>query len=196
MRIFLDADLTRIDDDGVKRPAVDFDENIYYALPKSFGDDKNGIHEFSPQLRTASFIESLQENLNMLSINCGLGSGFYTLKNVGSALTATAIYAGNQDLYRSTKKHEKALKRVIMDILRAVNSSPFTKVSLDMTSLSVVFDDSVIENKDAEKQTDIIDVNSGLMSRVEYRMKWFGESEEDATSAIKLIDSEKMKVLE
>ena len=38
------------------------------------------------------------------------------------------------------------------------------------------WDDSIINDKDVEKQSDLIDVNAGLMSKVEYRMKWFGET--------------------
>lgn len=196
MRLFLDTDLTRVDDDGTRRPAVDFNENIYLMLPRSGLDPKNSITEYAPALRTQSYIESLQENLNFLSISCGLGSGFYVAKNIGTALTATAIYAGNQDLYRSTKKHEKAINRVVRSLLKAVDACPFTGVNFDIDSLGIVFDDSVIEDKEAEKNADMKEVNAGLMSKVEYRMKWYGETEEEATASIKSINDSVTQVLE
>lgn len=196
MRIFLQADLTRFDDSGERKPAIDFNDGVYYALPTAFGDDKAMIHDFAPTLRTASFIESLQEELNMLSISCGLGAGFYVLKNVGTAMTATAIYAGNQDLYRSTKKHEMNIEKVIRNFLRAVNSTQFSNITFDYKSLAIIFDDSIIENKSEEKTQDITQINAGVMSKIEYREKWFGETEDEARKAIAEISSSQLVIIE
>lgn len=40
--------------------------------------------------------------------------------------------------------------------------------------------DSIIEDKETERSRDRQDVSMGVMSLVEYRAKWYGESEEDA----------------
>lgn len=197
MRIFIDADLTRTDSDGEMKPAIDFNENVYYALPKAMGDDKNSIHQFAPPLRSSSFIETLQETLNLLSINSGLGAGFYNLKNVRRGhVTATAVIAGNQDLYRSTKKHEKNIEKVIKNVLKAVDNCPYSGVNFNADSISIVFDDSIIEDKAAEKNQDIVEINAGLKSKVEYRMKWYGESEEEAKKSVKEIDSSLLDIIE
>jgi hypothetical protein len=45
----------------------------------------------------------------------------------------------------------------------------------------VSFDDSIIEDTEAQKTSDRTDVTNGVMSKVEYRMKWYGEDEETAT---------------
>jgi len=195
MRIFLDSELSRVDDDGNTRPAVDFSDGVYFALPKQFGDDKNDIHDFAPTLRTESFIMGMQENLNFLSTACGLGTGFYVVKNVGTAMTATAIYAGNQDLYRSTKKHEMNIEKVVRTILDAISVSTFEKLDITKDSLAVVFDDAIIENKAAEQTSDISQINAGVLGKVEYRMKWFGETEAEATAKIAKIQGETVQIV-
>ena len=41
----------------------------------------------------------------------------------------------------------------------------------------------------SERTQDLVDVNSGIMSKVEYRMKWYNEDELTAQEAIDKIDS-------
>ena len=55
----------------------------------------------------------------------------------------------------------------------------------DIENIEIKFDDSVIEDKTTEQNNDRTDVNNGIMSRIEYRMKWYGEDEETATKYIK-----------
>ena len=59
------------------------------------------------------------------------------------------------------------------------------------------WDDSIIVDKDAERQIDLLDVQAGLLSKVEYRMKWFGETEaqaEEVLAKIKVEKEEEMKI--
>ena len=49
-----------------------------------------------------------------------------------------------------------------------------------MSDIEIVFDDSIIEDKEAMMTRDKTDVVAGLMSKEEYRMKWYGENEKDA----------------
>ena len=46
------------------------------------------------------------------------------------------------------------------------------------------FDDSIIEDKESERNTDRQDVSMGAMSLVEYRAKWYGETEEQAARKV------------
>ena len=64
------------------------------------------------------------------------------------------------------------------------------KFDLD-ENLEVKFDDSIIEDVETERARDRADVNLGVMSEVEYRMKWFNEDEETARKKIEEIRAEK-----
>ena len=45
---------------------------------------------------------------------------------------------------------------------------------------SASWDDSVLEDSDTERMNDREDVSAGLMMKWEYRVKWYGETEEQA----------------
>ena len=51
---------------------------------------------------------------------------------------------------------------------------------MDENDIRIIFDDSIIEDKEAQKVSDRADVASGVMSKVEYRMKWYNEDEATA----------------
>ena len=53
---------------------------------------------------------------------------------------------------------------------------------MDENDIRIIFDDSIIEDKEAQKVSDRADVASGVMSKVEYRMKWYNEDEVTAKS--------------
>jgi hypothetical protein len=53
----------------------------------------------------------------------------------------------------------------------------------------IQFDDSIIEDKNAESSRALTEVGAGLLSKVEYRMKIFGETKEIAEKAIREIEA-------
>jgi hypothetical protein len=56
------------------------------------------------------------------------------------------------------------------------------------------FDDSVIVDKDTQFQQDLRLVGQGLMSKLEFRMRNFGESEELARAALSEVDAERQPI--
>ena len=46
------------------------------------------------------------------------------------------------------------------------------------------FKDSVITDEDKERNNDRLDLAAGIMSPLEYRMKWYGEDEATATAML------------
>jgi hypothetical protein len=63
-----------------------------------------------------------------------------------------------------------------------VSGNAFTDFKL--SDVQVKFDDSIIEDKNAIQERDRADVQAGLMSEVEYRMKHYGKTEEEAKADI------------
>ena len=50
----------------------------------------------------------------------------------------------------------------------------------DEGDVGVVFDDSIVQDAEAEKARDMREVVAGLMLPWEYRMRWYGEDEATA----------------
>jgi hypothetical protein len=100
--------------------------------------------------------------------------------------TATAVISVNSELYQNLRKHEIKLEQSLKDFTLAIitacnNFSPYEfKTNYKLKDIYIQFDDSIIEDKDAEQKRDKDLVAAGLLSEIEYRMRWRGETEEDA----------------
>lgn len=137
------------------------------------------------EIRADAHEKAINDNLNMLSMKCGFGQNHYKFEN-GSLQTATQVISENSDMYRSINKHEIILNDVLEELIRiiarlgqvlGVGTNPDTEVVVN-------FDDSIIEDKQAERQSDRQDVSMGAMTLVEYRAKWYGETEGEAAKKI------------
>ena len=116
-------------------------------------------------------------------MKCGFGQNHYKFEN-GSVQTATQVISENSDMYRSINKHELILEAVLDELIRIiVRLGEVLGVDTDPdTEIVVNFDDSIIEDKQSERQSDRQDVSMGVMSHAEYRAKWYGETLEEAQS--------------
>lgn len=52
------------------------------------------------------------------------------------------------------------------------------------------FHDSILTDEETERNQDRIDMSNGIMSRIEYRMKWYNEDEETAMKNMPQIETD------
>ena len=127
-------------------------------------------------------MSGMNEALNFLSTRVGLGENRYKYDASGIT-TATQVISENSAMFRNAKKHEiiidAALRGLVDTIIYAASTFAGATVKQDAT-VKVQFDDSIIEDKNAERERDRQDVAAGLMAKWEYRVKWYGETEEQA----------------
>lgn len=189
-RIFVDEKLIEIDKDGNVDTVFDPNDVAFYVTPARDGvqgDNPQLIQEIASQLRTNDISLALQEQLNVFSASVGFGKNYYTFGASGGGRpiqTATGIIAQNSDMFRAIKKHEILLEKAIVDLVEmtAYLTNEFTNNKMEIgDGVVVTFDDSIIEDTESQKSSDRTDVTNGVMSKVEYRMKWYGEDEETAT---------------
>ncbi len=136
-------------------------------------------------IRAEEHEKAINDNLNMLSMKCGFGQNRYKFDN-GSVQTATQVISENSDMYRSVNKHELILESVIDELIRIIaRLGQVLKQPVNPdTAVVVDFDDSIIEDKVAERQSDRQDVSMGAMTLAEYRAKWYGETEQEAAKHV------------
>ena len=185
-RIMVDERMITVSADGNIAVPFDSKDSAFYRLPAR-ADGSPILEEFASQLRINDISLGLQEQLNTYAAMVGFGKNFYTFGAGGGGRplqTATAVIAQNSDLYRNLKKHELLLEQAIVDMVESIAYlvNEYTTDTMDASDIVVMFDDSIIEDKDSQKNSDRTDVTNGVMSKVEYRMKWFGEDEETATA--------------
>ena len=147
------------------------------------GEQKNLITNVADPLRTAEHSQAIQDELNFLSKQVGLGVDYYRFEK-GRVMTATQVISEKSDTFRNMKKHEGILEKEIISLIKAImvagNNFTSDYKFADIDDVKIQFDDSIIEDKTTEKDNDRKDLDSGVMTKLEFRMKWYGEDEETA----------------
>lgn len=181
-RIFVVPEmLTTVNGNAVFDP----EDTVFYELPEDYfkvAGSNEAMKEVNMELRIDEHSKAINDDLNWLSFKCGFGTDRYRFES-GQVKTATEVISENSDMYRSLTKHELVLKRVLVQLIRTIIRAgisigiPGLQESSDVT---IRFDDSIIQDKAAERQSDRQDVAMGAMSVAEYRSKWYGETMKQA----------------
>lgn len=166
-------------------PVFDPNDTVYYVLPE---DSQNGslIEQVDMTLRTEEHNAGLQDMLNVLSSKCGFGENHYKFDR-GNISTATQVISENSSMFRTIKKHEIILEDVLIELCRIILRLGNTYMGAGLNEdveISVDFDDSIIEDKQAEFSRDIQLLNAGIMNDWEFRSKWMNEDETTAKAAL------------
>lgn len=182
-RTFVRADMLNYDD-GTQKLTFDPEDTTVYQLPSGATKD-DLIQSDTDTLRTNEQIETLNTNLNILGNKVGFGENHYHFDGTNLS-TATAVISSNSKLFRRKKKLEVGYESSIYDLVKAICyvSSTFGKYNINTDNMVIQFDDSIIEDKEAESNRAMREQQQGLISKVEYRMKIFGETEEIAKQKI------------
>lgn len=182
-RIFVAPELLTTSDG---EPVFDPYDAVFYELPEDFFNGKEAMREVNMALRTQEHTEAINGDLNLLSFKCGFGTQYYKFDR-GSVTTATQVISENSDMYRTLRKHEILLDSVLTDLIRTIIRLGIKAGREDLkedTTITIRFDDSIIEDKEAERASDRQDVAIGVMGLPEYRSKWYGETIEVAEKKI------------
>lgn len=154
-----------------------------------YGEGKLGVFEYNPSLRTAENREALSTALQVLSMQAGFGSKYFSLDSQGGITTAKQVASDNADLMRTLKKHERSVRRAITTIMEAVVgiyrtlSTEGDHLADVKGKVSVRMGDSVIEDTDTMRENDRADVAAGLLDPVEYMVRWQGYTKDQAEEA-------------
>ena len=161
-----------------------------YILPQNATKD-DLIQSDTEQIRADEQIKALNTNLNILGNKVGFGENHYHFD--GQTLsTATAVVSSNSKLFRRKKKLEIGYESSIFDLVIAIcyASSEFGTYKINTEDMVITFDDSIVEDKEAEALRTFREVQANLISKVEYRQKVLAESEEIAKKKIEEIEAE------
>lgn len=188
-RIFISSRALDVDKvTGERMPVFDQNDVEYYVLPEA-EDGKQQITDNTQDLRIDAIDKALQRQLNLLSSKVGFGQNHYKFE-AGTISTATQVVSENSDEFRNLKKHEIILEEALIDMAKAlihiINTYTTDRID-ENTKITVQFDDSIIEDKESEKASDRLDLQNGIISKAEYRAKYYGEDLNVAEKTIKEI---------
>lgn len=191
--VMMNKCLLTTDDSG--RPIAPQDVKQTYM--QFFGDDAQSdvsefIKEFHPTLNTDALDKELQNQLNMLSSKVGLGSNYYRFDSSSGVVTATEYVGERNDFMRNAVKISKSIKIALKDLVLGilfVGKNILGANVDDNAKIDITLSDGVVEDDTKEREQDRQDVRDSIMTKAEYRAKWYGETIEEAKAVIDSISN-------
>ena len=168
--------------DGTAAPVFDPNDTIYYAMPGDNKDESLKLTENNMEIRAADHELGIQRSLDLLSLKCGMGTGRYQFSSSG-VKTATEVISDKSDLYQNLKKNELPMESAIIGMVEAVafldGAGPVT--------VTVDFDDSIIEDSNTTIDRNLKLVQGGLRSKLTAIMEINKCSEAEAKKELQRI---------
>ena len=158
------------------------------------GDEKT-YNVFDPPIRDVSLLNGLNSILCRIEDLCGLARGTMSDTTAKEALTATQILILKQRTYETINANQQALEQCLRDVVYAMNiyADALGLAPKGDTEVSFEWDDSVITDTGAELDQRLRLLSSGVMSKVEIRMWYLGETRQQAEEAIAQIAADNVK---
>ena len=190
-RIFINDDLImskKINGDTSNKIEV-FDDNDFEFYGMNFEDGQEPIKEINMQLRTAEHQIGINDFLNMFSMAIGFGPTFYKFTNGTVQKTATEVSSDNVELFATIGKDELILDRALVDltysVLEIANNFDGQSFDIENLDITVNFDDSIFEDDTEIRKVALLELSSGVIDQVEYHMRVYKLSEEQAIEKVK-----------
>lgn len=153
---------------------------------------------FSPGLRDVSLINGLNTILTRIEDATGLSRGTISDSEYSDARTATELKILKQRSYQTNKDIQDALKDALEDVVYAMDvyCDLYEITPEGKYEMSFEFDDSILSDSETELEKRMTMLNAGITSKVELRMWYFGETENQAKEALQKIEDEKKSSME
>ncbi|MFQ8601157.1 MAG: hypothetical protein ACLSAP_11650 [Oscillospiraceae bacterium] len=138
------------------------------------------LQEHNPALRAAENTQNIQTQLACLSISVGLGPDFYRF-------TAGASDANGAVNLQCAAAHAGSLRDMLVRLSRSILWAGCNALDAEVdpgADIRVTGETVRPANGIWERRQDLQAVRAGVLQRWEYRMKWYGESEQTAKNAL------------
>jgi len=177
---------------GAAHRYFDSTDETYEAFNSGEMDD-NKIQDISVELRVEEHVGAINALLNLFSMQTGFSSGTFTFDGE-SMKTATEVVSEQSKTFKSKKSHEIIIEAGLQELIQSIVEigSYYDLVSApDDLEITVTFDDSIVEDSEAEERRQIQLVNNRLQSRLKAIMVIHGYTEEEARKLMDEINEER-----
>lgn len=188
--------------DGKKEYIATDGDELYTPVPTMDEMDKQFVKEYNPTLRADENNKIINDALGLLSFKCGLGKSYFKLDENGQMQTAYAVKTSNADLQFNVQRQRTIVIEVwtgfCRQLITIANAIDFKTVgelpkNPNNVIVNITFDDGALRDPETERQRDLQEVNAGIMTKAEYRVKWYGETEDEAKAALAEIPQAKLE---
>ena len=202
-RIIVPAQCIRtVIDPGTGEPRRYFDasDEAYEALSTDSTDSLK-IQDNSVELRIDEHERAINAFLSILCLQIGFSAGTFTFDRAAGLKTATEVISENSKTYKTIKSHQLQIKMAISKIIDAIiqiaslydlkwNGYSIRALSAKGWETKVVFDDSILQDRQTNINEGILLATNGLMSKKRFMVEKLGYTEEEALQELKDIQNE------
>lgn len=178
----------------------DADDEVWEALSTDNPEDLQ-IHDNSVELRVDPHITGINGELSILCAQIGFDPGTLAFDQSAGMKTATEVVSENSKTYGTVKAHENGLQDALTDMVHAIldlavrygitwEGRPVEQLLQSGYNVSVNFDDSIIQDKDAEVNQGVMLVGANLMSKKKFMVDMLGYTPEAADAELAQIKAE------
>lgn len=190
-----DAIKAKPDSSGNLHRYFDAQDETYEAIDVG-GLDSTFMQEVDSTLRIQEHVDGLNAALNSLSTQIGFSQGTFSFDAGGGLKTATEVVSENSKTFRTKKSHENLIEQRLTDLIEVIallGDQAGLIVKPDEIEVTVSFDDSIIQDKNAEADNQIKLIGSGLQSKIDAMVIIYGISEEEAQEKLaKILQEQRM----
>lgn len=153
---------------------------------------------FAPALRDTSIIHGLNTIFMRIEDATGLSRGTLSDVTQQEAKTATELKILKQRSYATNSDIQMALQDALEDVVYVMDvyCTLYNVTPDGEYEVSFEWDDSIIVDSESELSKRITLMQNGLASKLETRMWYFGETENQARTALQQIDEEARQAME
>lgn len=153
---------------------------------------------FSPQLRDDSLAHGLNLILTRIEDVVGFSRGTISEDSDVVIKTATELKINKQRSYAANRDIQQALEECLRDVAYAMDvyCRLYKMTPPGEYQMSFKWDDSIIVDTEVELEKRMSMINAGITSKLETRMWYFGETENQAKAALQKVEDEKKQSME
>lgn len=185
-----DLIMDKIGKNGNKKKLFENTKGKFFVIPQKLaeggGDIKQLFDKSIPEIRTEQLWQVIKDSLNWACLTSGLGKGSL---DIIPMQTATQVVHTEAEKMQNRDIHQQYLECQIIQLVRALcELSTMIGKPIDASEVSITWEDSIVVDTAEQKKLSMLEVDAGLISKAEYRMKYYGETEADAVLKLENIE--------
>jgi len=185
--------MEKIGKNGNRKKLFENTKGRFFTIPQDLakggeGGIKQLFEKSVPEIRADQFWKVIKDSLNWACVTSGLGKG--SLDIVPMA-TATQVITTEAEKMQNKSLHEQYLEGQIVKLVKGLcELSTLTGNAIDASEVNIVWQDSVIVDTTEQKRLAMAELDVGVISKAEYRMRFYGETEQVAAAKIEAMKGE------
>ena len=185
---------------GETRRYFDATNEAYEALSTD-NPDALKIQDNSVELRIDEHERAINAFLSILCLQVGFSAGTFTFDRAQGLKTATEVISENSKTYKTIKAQQLQIKLAIAKIVDAIvqiaslydlqwNGHSIRALAAGGWETKVVFDDSILQDRQTNINEGVLLVGNGLMSKKRFLIEKLGYTETEARQELEEIANE------